>query len=115
MSASLNRELPLTAKSISGCACCAPACGRGSDTERRQSEQPAGRRPATEYRVAGMTCGHCASNVAGALNALAGVSDVQIALVPGGISRVTVTAAHPLNDVEVRSAVTAAGYELVTP
>ena len=66
-----------------------------------------------EYRVAGMTCGHCTSSVTDALCALDDVSDVQVALVPGGISTVTLLAVSPVSDSAVRSAIADAGYELI--
>ena len=43
------------------------------------------------YQVTGMTCEHCVSAVTSELKSLEGVSDVQIALVAGGESPVTVT------------------------
>jgi copper chaperone len=114
MSAPLDRELPLAATSASGCACCAPDRGSKNQAEHRQREQPSGLAATAEYRVAGMTCGHCASSITETLSALDGVRDVQIALVPGGISTVTLAASFPLDEDAVRSAVAEAGYELVT-
>lgn len=113
MSAPLDHDLPLSATSASGCACCVPDNESGSQAGRRPEQWPE-QSARTEYRVAGMTCGHCASSVTEALSALTGVSDVQIALVPGGISTVTIAAARRLGDAEVQSAVTEAGYELIS-
>ena len=45
------------------------------------------------YAVTGMTCEHCARAVTEELSGLAGVSQVDVALVPGGATRVTVTSA----------------------
>jgi copper chaperone len=45
----------------------------------------------TTYQVTGMTCEHCVRAVTGELRELLGVSEVQVALVPGGESAVTVT------------------------
>ncbi|MFT4470843.1 heavy-metal-associated domain-containing protein [Arthrobacter sulfonylureivorans] len=114
MSAPLDRELPLLTESASGCACCAPDIGSKNQAEHPQPEQPPGLTAAAEYRVAGMTCGHCASSITEVLSALDGVRDVQIDLVPGGISTVTLAAARPLDEDAVRSAVAEAGYELIT-
>lgn len=115
MSETENRELPLTNVSSSGCACCAPA---NTDTAlepkavaEAQSES-AGAPVRAEYQVAGMTCGHCSSSVTDALTSLDGVRDVQVALVPGGLSTVTVASTRPVPDAEVREAVAEAGYEL---
>ena len=66
------------------------------------------------YIVAGMTCEHCVSAVTSELRSLEGVSDVQIALVAGGDSPVTVTSAAPLTPEAVAAAVDEAGdYRLV--
>ncbi|MFT4470751.1 heavy-metal-associated domain-containing protein [Arthrobacter sulfonylureivorans] len=112
-----NRELPLIDVSSPSCACCAPV-----DAEK--AEEPtsvaalkgasAGVPFHAEYRVAGMTCGHCSSTVAGALIGLDGVTDVQVVLVPGGVSSVSITAAQPVAEAEVREAVVEAGYQLAT-
>ncbi len=65
------------------------------------------------YAVTGMTCGHCASAVTSELTALDGVSDVQVALVAGGTSAVTVTSDQPLEDAQVAAALDEAGdYQL---
>ena len=66
------------------------------------------------YAVSGMTCEHCVRAVTEELSALPGVAGVAVELVPGGSSRVTVTAAAPLAPEDVRAAVDEAGYELVT-
>jgi copper chaperone len=64
------------------------------------------------YTVSGMTCGHCVSAVTSELTALDGVTDVAVDLVPGGVSRVTVTSAAPLAPATVAEAVDEAGYTL---
>jgi copper chaperone CopZ len=61
------------------------------------------------FDVVGMTCGHCASAVTEELKALDGVSDVQVALVAGGTSAVTVAADRELTTAEVTSALDEAG------
>ena len=66
------------------------------------------------FAVDGMTCGHCASAVTEELQALAGVTDVQVALVAGGTSAVTVEATRELTPAEVATALDEAGnYSLV--
>lgn len=65
------------------------------------------------YRVSGMTCGHCVSAVTGELSALPGVENVDVDLVAGGVSTVTVVSADALDESEVRAAVDEAGYEVV--
>ena len=66
------------------------------------------------FAVDGMTCGHCASAVTEEPQALDGVTDVQVALVAGGTSAVTVDATRELTPAEVAAALDEAGnYSLV--
>ena len=66
------------------------------------------------FSVDGMTCGHCASAVTEELEALDGVSNVQVSLVAGGTSAVTVEAERELTPAEVAAALDEAGnYSLV--
>jgi copper chaperone len=62
------------------------------------------------YTVSGMTCEHCVRAINDELSALAGVTAVEIDLVPGGMSTVTVTSDQPLPDAQVADAVDEAGY-----
>ncbi|RPE82549.1 copper chaperone CopZ [Curtobacterium sp. PhB137] len=63
--------------------------------------------------VEGMTCEHCVLSVTKELTELEGVSDVAVALVPGGASSVTVTSDAPVDADALRGAVAEAGYEVV--
>jgi len=65
------------------------------------------------YGVEGMTCSHCVSSVSKELSRLAGVKNVDIELVAGGISRVRVDSDRALDDGEVAAAIDEAGYDLV--
>jgi copper chaperone len=66
------------------------------------------------YAVSGLTCEHCVGAVGSEIKALAGVTEVDIALVVGGESLVTVTSQAPLDRSDVAAAVDEAGnYELV--
>lgn len=67
------------------------------------------------FDVVGMTCGHCASAVTEELKALGGVSDVQVALVAGGTSAVTVEASRELSPAEVAAALDEAGNYSLAP
>lgn len=68
-----------------------------------------------EYRVTGMTCGHCVGAVTAELTALAGVTGVSVDLVAGGSSTVTVTSDTSLTAVQVAAALDEAGnYHLAT-
>ncbi len=66
----------------------------------------------TTYPVTGMTCGHCVTAVTEEVSALPGVTGVEIDLVPGSTSRVTVTSDEPLQRDAVAAAVDEAGYQL---
>lgn len=65
------------------------------------------------YAVTGMTCGHCVQAVTSELEAIGGVSDVEVDLVVDGRSTVTVTSNQPLEDSQVAAALDEAGeYQL---
>ena len=65
------------------------------------------------FPVTGMTCGHCVQAVKSELESLAGVSHVDVELVAGGTSAVTVTSSTPLEDTQVAAALDEAGaYQL---
>ena len=66
-----------------------------------------------EYGVAGMTCSHCVASVTEELSQLDGVTSVDIDLVAGGVSRVTVDSDRALDEGDVAAAVDEAGYDLV--
>ena len=66
----------------------------------------------TTYLVSGMTCGHCASAVIEEIGKLDGVTGVEVDLVPGSTSRVTVTSTAELPADAVADAVEEAGYDL---
>ncbi|GAA4512400.1 heavy-metal-associated domain-containing protein [Actinoallomurus oryzae] len=63
----------------------------------------------TQYKVKGMTCGHCVSAVTAEVGALDGVTDVKVDLASG---MVTVASTAPLDEQAVRDAVDEAGYEI---
>ena len=65
------------------------------------------------YSVTGMTCGHCAGAVTSELESVDGVSEVNVDLVAGGTSTVTVTSDTPLDEATVTAALDEAGdYKL---
>ena len=65
------------------------------------------------YSVTGMTCGHCAGAVTSELKSVDGVSDVNVDLVAGGTSTVTVTSQAPLDEATIAAALDEAGdYKL---
>jgi copper chaperone CopZ len=69
----------------------------------------------TDYLVTGMTCSHCVASVTEELSGVDGVDAVAIDLAVGGASTVTVTSSRPIDETDVRAAVTEAGYDLVAP
>jgi copper chaperone len=114
MNVSIERLLPLAEKSASGCSCCSQAGGQAPRDELQQQSVAPQAAATAEYRVAGMTCGHCASTVTAALSRIDEVDEVWVDLVPGGISTVTVAATAEVSEAAVGSAVAEAGYKLVT-
>ena len=67
----------------------------------------------TTYLVSGMTCGHCVSAVTEEIGKLEGVIGVEVDLVAGGESRVSVTSTTELSAAALAAAVDEAGYQLV--
>ena len=68
----------------------------------------------TTFNVQGMTCGHCVSAVTQELSAIDGVESVDIDLVAGGDSPVTVTSQAPVDESAINAAVTEAGYQVAS-
>lgn len=65
------------------------------------------------YEVTGMTCSHCVNSVTEEVSSIAGVTAVDVQLVVGGASQVTVSSADLLDRVAVAAAIDEAGYQLV--
>ena len=63
----------------------------------------------SEYRVSGMTCGHCVQAVTDEVSALPGVETVNVELTSGVV---TVTSDVELSTDDVAAAVDEAGYQL---
>jgi len=61
------------------------------------------------FQVAGMTCNHCVGAVTTELKNLAGVTAVEVDLVAGGGSPVTVTSQVPVSEKDVAGALDEAG------
>ncbi|CAG7571225.1 copper chaperone CopZ [Barrientosiimonas humi] len=66
----------------------------------------------TTVTVSGMTCQHCVASVTEELQEVDGVQNVQVDLVAGGDSPVTITSDRDLDNAAVRSAVEEAGYQV---
>lgn len=66
----------------------------------------------TTVNVTGMTCGHCVSSVEEELSEIQGVESVDVELVKGGESPVTIRATRELTPQEISNAVEEAGYQV---
>lgn len=113
-----SRSLDLldTSTGSSGCGCGGCGCGNADaatpDTSTEETKVNTDQ-TTQSFAVTGMTCGHCASSVTSELKALSGVTDVQVDLVAGGTSTVTVTSQAPLEASQVVAALDEAGdYQL---
>ncbi|MDQ4103421.1 MAG: heavy-metal-associated domain-containing protein [Actinomycetota bacterium] len=65
----------------------------------------------TTYTVIGMTCEHCVASVTEEISEIDGVAGVVVNLSTGAV---TVTSDRPVNDVDVRTAVEEAGYQIAS-
>lgn len=108
-----NRDLPLVdapSEQAGGCGCGGCGCGSASadGTADLSAVDPAAGVVGT-YAVVGMTCGHCANAVRQELSALDGVTAVDVDLVAGGVSTVTVTSDAPIAESAISDALAEAG------
>jgi copper chaperone len=101
-----SHNLPLIQAS-SGCACCS---SHGNSAAAPAVAEDAGQL-STQFKVSGMTCGHCVAGVSEKLGRLEGIADVAVDLVPDGVSTVTVYGTENISPDAVRAAVSEAGYE----
>jgi len=96
----------------SGGCCCGPAdtvtdAGAGKDTPAAGPSATA-----TTVLVDGMTCSHCVAAVTKELTAIDGVDHVDIQLVPGGPSTVTIATSAPVSQEAIAEAIGEAGYTI---
>ncbi|CAM3346581.1 heavy-metal-associated domain-containing protein [Mycobacterium colombiense] len=66
--------------------------------------------PTSEYRVSGMSCGHCEAAVRSEVAQIPGIEDVTVSAATG---KLVVTSAQPIDADAVLGAVDEAGYEAV--
>lgn len=105
---------PLLPLASDGCGCCAPSTPSATvSAPAVAAATDATPEGPTTYQVTGMTCGHCANNVTEALNALPQIDDVQVDLIAGGVSIVTVTGSVPLETVH-RAIEETGGYTVLS-
>jgi copper chaperone len=114
MDLNLTSSLPLAAPATAGCGCCSTQ--QPASRPIAQSKENAMSTTTTaDYRVTGMTCDHCVGAVTAELSALPGVTTVNVDLVPGGTSTVTITSDTPIGNDQVAAALDEAGdYRLAT-
>lgn len=68
-----------------------------------------------ELQVGGMSCGHCAATVTSVVKGIVPDADVRIDLATGKVQVVTSDAASEAKRVEIASAITDAGYDVLAP
>ena len=96
-----------------GCSCCAidPTADASAPADASTEATDASLVEAT-FGVAGMTCGSCVAHVTQELTAIDGVDAVEVELVNGGVSGVTVRSSAPISDAAIAAAVEEAGYRV---
>lgn len=67
------------------------------------------------YGIAGLNCNGCVNTLTNKVTTLAGVQSVDVALVSGGTSRLTIAYGLPLDDDSMRSALARLGYAPIDP
>ena len=67
----------------------------------------------TTVKATGLTCNHCVNAVKDEVGAIDGVQSVNVELVEGGISPVTIESATPLAEADLNDAIDEAGYTIV--
>lgn len=68
---------------------------------------------ATTVKATGLTCNHCAMSVTEELEEIENVTNVEVAVVKGGESTVTITHDGNLTNDSIEAAITEAGFTLV--
>lgn len=67
--------------------------------------------PTSEYRVSGMSCGHCEAAIRNEVAQIPGVGEVTVSAATG---RLVVTSTQPIDADAILGAVDEAGYEAVS-
>lgn len=110
-------ELQLATEENQGCGCGGCGCGGSSSTMLdgavNEPDPPVGG-VRQAFAVSGLTCGHCVNAVTSEVEAIDGVREVEVDLVVGGASTVTVTSDDGIDRARVDRALNEAGeYRLV--
>ncbi|MFB6610893.1 heavy-metal-associated domain-containing protein [Agromyces sp. NPDC056379] len=93
-----------------GCSCC--AIDTATDASAPAETAVDASLVEATFGVAGMTCGSCVAHVTQELTAIDGVDGVEVELVNGGVSGVTVRSNAPISDEAIAAAVEEAGYRV---
>jgi copper chaperone len=101
-----TRILPLL---DSGCGC-GPTRNHG---DHHGSQVSLNSTASQSYRLVGLTCGQCVASVTKEIEGIPGITAVEIDLIPGGESRLTLSSDHRPAREQIAVAVTEAGYQLV--
>ncbi|ANP74750.1 Putative heavy metal binding protein (plasmid) [Cryobacterium arcticum] len=104
-----QKDLGLT---DSSCSCSSHAGSHSGESEASPAIVQSSRTTST-FHVAGMTCSHCVSSVTSEVGQVAGAERIDVDLVPGGLSVVTVSGSNPVDHAAVVAAIDEAGYEWV--
>jgi copper chaperone len=95
-----------------GCSCCAIDSSADAAAAADSTEGAAASLVEANFGVAGMTCGNCVAHVTQELSAIVGVDAVEVDLVNGGVSSVTIRSSAPISDAAITAAVEEAGYRV---
>lgn len=90
------------------------ACTCGTDTHTETVALASETAIREHYLVEGMTCSHCVASVTEEISTVDGVESVSVDLNVGGASRIMVVSSKPVDVDSIRTAVTEAGYSLVS-
>ncbi|WEO76048.1 cation transporter [Cryobacterium sp. SO2] len=88
------------------------ACAHDSHPDVANASHTADSGFSRTFQVAGMTCSHCVASVTTEVGKVAGAARVNVDLVPGGLSMVTVSSSSPVDPAAIAAAIDEAGYEL---
>lgn len=104
-----QKDLGLT---DSSCSCSSHSDSHPSESEASPTVDLSSSTTST-FQVAGMTCSHCVASVSSEVGQVEGAERVDVDLVPGGLSLVTVSSSGPVDHAAVVAAIDEAGYEWV--
>ncbi|MEO8095177.1 MAG: heavy-metal-associated domain-containing protein [Pseudolysinimonas sp.] len=90
------------------------ACTCGTDSHTETAAPVSENAIREHYLVEGMTCSHCVASVTEEVSAVDGVESVSVDLNAGGTSKIEVVSSKPVDAEAIRTAVTEAGYALVS-